>query len=160
MIKKLSAVAAIAALALVSAASGALAGPGGTTGGQPFDVNLVAEEEVAPFVGVEGASGEGVVRFNRGQERICADIEIDNFTPVLAHIHVGEAGTNGDVVVDLTPLITASGDLVGCVDAERSLVKQISKNPEGYYVNTHADLPPFVEDGSDAFFDGIRGQLA
>ncbi len=160
MIKRFSAVAATAAVALVGTAGGAVAGPGGAAGGQPFDVDLVAEEEVAPFVGVEGASGEGVVRFNRGQERICADIAIDNFTPVLAHIHVGAAGTNGGVVVDLTPLITASGDIVGCVDAERSLVKQISKNPEDYYVNTHADLPPSVPGGSAGFFDGIRGQLA
>ena len=159
MIKKLSALAATAALALVSAAGVAVAGPGGATGGQPFNVNLVAGEEVAPFNGVQGASGEGVLRFNRGQERICADITIDSSSPVLAHIHVGAAGTNGAVVVDLTPLITPSGDIVGCVDAERSLVKQISKNPEDYYVNTHADLPPSAG-GSEAFFDGIRGQLA
>ena len=155
MIKKLSAVAATAAVALVGAAGVAAAGPGGATGGQPFDVNLVAGEEVAPFIGVQGASGEGVLRFNRGQERICADIEIDGFTPALAHIHEGVAGTNGGVVVNLTSLITESGDIVGCVDAERSLVKQISKNPEDYYVNTHGG-PPSVP----AFLDGIRGQLS
>ena len=65
--------------------------------------------------------------------------------PLLAdHIHVGAAGTNGGVVVNL------AGGLSGCVSADADLIKAIRQNPAGYYVNLHTALNPVGE---------VRGQL-
>ena len=48
-------------------------------------------------------------------------------------IHLGAAGVPGPVVVTLiTP--DADGSVEGCVSAPRALIKQILKNPAGYYV--------------------------
>lgn len=144
----------------VSLATGmALAGAGAAVAappanaGKPLATALQPQQEVAPFVGVAGASGRAELRLNSGQGRICVDLTTSGFDLVLAHIHEGAAGTNGGVVVDFTGLI--EGDAaVGCVAVSRDLVKEIRKNPADYYVNTHQGLP-----GTDAFFQGVRGQL-
>lgn len=129
--------------------------------GKPLSTELEPGQEVAPFVGVEGASGSAALRLNPGQERICVDLQVDGFDLALAHIHEGAAGTNGPVVVDFTPLI--DGDTaVGCVAVDRALVKEIVQDPADYYVNTHAGLPPedaAEGDFSSPFYEGIRGQL-
>ena len=140
-----------AGLALVGAGSAVAAPP--AQAGKPLSTTLTPAEEVAPFSGVAGASGRADLRLNVGQGTICVDLATSGFDLRLAHVHEGAAGTNGGVVVDLSRLI--SGDsAVGCVPVARSLVKEISKQPADYYVNTHAGLPPTA-----GFFQGIRGQL-
>lgn len=140
-----------AGLALAGAGSAVAAPP--ANAGKPLSTTLTPAEEVGPFSGIAGASGQADLRLNIGQERICVDLTTSGFDLTLAHIHEGAAGTNGGVVVDFTGLI--SGDsAVGCVSVERALVKEISQNPADYYVNTHAGLPP-----TEGFFQGIRGQL-
>jgi hypothetical protein len=121
--------------------------------GKPLATTLQPQQEVAPFVGVTGASGRADLRLNSGQQRICVDLTTSGFDLVLAHIHEGEAGTNGGVVVDFTDLIEGNR-AAGCVAVPRDLVKEIRKNPADYYVNTHQGLP-----GTDGFFQGVRGQL-
>jgi len=148
-----------AALSASLAAGLALAGAGAAVAappanaGKPLSTALTPAQEVAPFVGVVGASGQADLRLNIGQGRICVDLTTFGFNLKLAHIHDGEVGANGGVVVDFSGLVTASS-AVGCVSVERALVKEISQNPADYYVNTHAGLP-----GTAAFFQGIRGQL-
>ena len=53
------------------------------------------------------------------------------------------------VVTLITP--DADGSVEGCVSAPRALIKQILKNPAGYYVNVHT---------SDFPAGAIRGQLS
>ena len=73
--------------------------------------------------------------------------------PTLGHVHQGQAGKNGDVKVGLfTTAIPAnifaiSGN-VSNVDA--SLVKQIQRNPHGFYTNLHTQEFPG---------GAVRGQL-
>jgi hypothetical protein len=56
-------------------------------------------------------------------------------TPTAAHIHVGAAGTSGNIVV---PLSTGATFLTkGCVPASAALISAIAANPHGYYVNIH-----------------------
>jgi len=92
------------------------------------------------------ATGSAVFTLNQGQEEICFDITTTGLSgPVLAdHIHVGIAGTNGPVQVSL------GGALSGCVSADSGLIRDIRKNPTGYYVNLHTALNPGGE---------VRGQL-
>jgi hypothetical protein len=151
---------ALAAFATATAAGGAVvdARPGAGQGppsnaGAPLSADLVPEAEVLPFVGAEGASGTADVWLNPGLERICVDLETEGFHLVLAHIHEGAAGTNGPVVVDFSPLVDGNA-ADGCVDVDRGLVRDIIRDPDGYYVNVHEGLPP-----SDGFFRSIRGQL-
>ncbi len=120
--------------------------------GKPLATTLTPAEEVAPFVGVAGASGQADLRLNIGQGRICVDLTTSGLDLTLAHIHEAAAGSNGGVVVDLSGLIKANS-AVGCVCVERALVKEISQNPADYYVNTHAGT------AGAGFFQGIRGQL-
>jgi hypothetical protein len=69
-----------------------------------------------------------------------------------AHIHVGVAGVNGPIVVDLDPF---NAEITGnkaehCVVTTAELAGAIVANPTGYYVNVH----------TTAFPGGaIRGQL-
>ena len=153
-------VAAAAALAMIGSTA---AGPADT--GKPFQVQLQPEQEVAPFTGADGASGDISLRLNPGQRQICVDGSFDGFGadgPALAHIHEAPAGDNGDVVVDFTHLI--DGDTIqGCVDVERAQVRDIVKDPADYYVNVHVDVPQDAAptpDNSPGFFEGVRGQLS
>jgi hypothetical protein len=74
--------------------------------------------------------------------------------PTAAHVHVGAVGHAGAVVV---PLFAAPGGLpanitgvAGTVTADAAVVRDIRRNPSGYYTNIHtADFPA----------GAIRGQL-
>jgi hypothetical protein len=72
--------------------------------------------------------------------------------PVAAHIHRGGANVNGPIVVPLESLPVSGdpGSSAGCATLTRRLVRQIRRNPGGFYVNVHTDDFP---DGA------IRGQM-
>lgn len=136
-----------------AAATAAAAPDRGT--GRPLTTTLTPDQEVAPFVGIEGASGSFSARFNPGLGQICVDLRTDGVDLVLAHIHEGPAGTNGPVPFDFSELVdTESGTAIGCLSADRDLIKEIIANPSDYYVNVHEDVPP-----NAGFFSGVRGQL-
>jgi hypothetical protein len=73
--------------------------------------------------------------------------------PTAAHIHRGGRSTaSGDIVVplDSLPVSGDPGSSAGCTRLSRSLVRQMRRNPEAFYVNVHnANFP----DGA------IRGQM-
>lgn len=149
---------ALTALAVVAAVGGsatiAHASNSGDPGGRPLQTTLTDDQEVEPFVDVEGASGDASFRLNPGRQQVCVELTTQGFDPlVLAHIHEGVAGENGGVVVDFTDLIDGSG-ASGCVSADRAVIVDIIRDPAGYYVNLHQGMPP-----EDGFFDAIRGQL-
>jgi hypothetical protein len=120
-------------------------------GGRPLSADLSGSNEVPPVsTGDPNGSGTANLTLNQGQGEICLSIEVQNIaTPILQHIHRGAAGVNGPIVVDFTPLLATGGD--GCVSADRALVKEIRKNPEGFYFNVHTgEFPGGV----------VRGQLS
>ena len=141
----------IAALVLTLAFAGvALAG----TGGRPLATPMTGAEE-APGPGDPDATGQADFQLNQGQRRVCFDLSWENIdgTVVAAHIHLAPVGEPGDIVVPLFSGVFAGTDSVSdCVDAERSLVKDIRKHPSDYYVNVHST--PGFEAGA------IRGQLS
>ena len=89
---------------------------------------------------------------------VCYTIKVKNLDAVVAaHIHVGAAGVNGGVVVDLAILAAetkVNGDTTfysHCVEGlDASLLSSIRENRAGYYLNVHTTVYP---DGA------IRGQL-
>src|SRR5215218_9912655 len=134
--------AALAALALAGPASAAKLG-GADQGGRLFTTTLSGAEEVDPITGALGAgdpdgSGFANLTVNPGQQEVCYELSVEGITlPAIgAHIHVGDAGTNGPVVVALTPP-DASGVSSGCEPVSRELALAIIQNPENYYVNVH-----------------------
>jgi hypothetical protein len=84
---------------------------------------------------------------------VCFTLSVSGITlpAAAAHIHEGEAGVAGGVVVPLAPP-DETGWAAGCVTGvDPALVQSIIDNPAGYYVNVH----------NDDFPDGaVRGQLA
>ena len=90
---------------------------------------------------------------------VCYVIKVKRIDAVTAaHIHVGAAGTNGGVVVDLAILsadtkVTESSTIYhDCLEGlDTALLTAIKADPAGYYLNVHTSVYP---DGA------IRGQLA
>jgi CHRD domain len=149
--------AALAALALAGPASAAKLG-GADHGGRLFTTTLSGAEEVDPETGALGAgdpdgSGLATLTVNPGQQEVCYELSVEGISPLPAsgaHIHVGDAGENGPVVVPLAEP-DASGVSSGCAPVSRELALAIIQNPENYYVNVHTtDFPN----------GAIRGQLS
>jgi hypothetical protein len=140
---------------LIPAGAAAERLPGSDHGGAPFSVTLASS--------VSDSTGSGSVRLtiNPGQEEVCWDMHVSGLTtPIFAsHIHRGNAGTNGPVVVPFfqsTPSTAAAfsgcatNNAINITTSERDLLDAIIANPSGYYVNVHTTKHPGGE---------IRGQL-
>ena len=134
-----------AALSLLLVASPAAA----DTGGRPLHANLSSANEVPPSG--TGGSGTASLTLNQGQREICVDIDTEGLagTVVAGHIHVGGAGVNGGVVVNLGVNSAEYSACIGGVDAD--VIKDIRQNPQGYYINIHTTAVPSGE---------VRGQLS
>jgi len=118
--------------------------------------SLSGSEEVGD-PGDDNGSGSAVVRTNRDKQRVCFDLTWSRIdAPFASHIHEGDGGVNGGVVVaffesaaSLPVTITSVG---GCVrNVPRATIRAIENDPSHYYVNVH----------NEAFPAGaIRGQLS
>ncbi len=117
--------------------------------GRELEADLSSANEVPPSG--TGASGEAEVTLNQGRGRICVEIEAEDLAGdvVAGHIHVGAAGVNGGVVVDLGVDSAEFEACIGGVDAD--LIRDIRNNPQNYYINIHTTAVPSGE---------IRGQLS
>ena len=119
-----------------------------SAGGRPFVVPMSGAEE-APGPGDPDGTGTAWFWMNPGQGEVCFVLEVENIAPAAAaHIHIAPAGSPGPIVIPLTA--PTSGTSSGCVEADRSLILAIFRDPSAYYVNVHnADFPP----------GAVRGQL-
>jgi CHRD domain len=141
--------AAIVAVAGVTSIAGMV-----SAGGRPLSTDLSGAEE-APGPGDSDATGQADLTLNQGQGEVCFDLswaQIDG-TVVAAHIHVGDAGTPGPIVVGLFMGTAFAGTdtASGCVDeVDPDLIKAIRQNPSAYYVNVHSTVFPA---------GAVRGQL-
>jgi hypothetical protein len=124
-------------------------GASASAGGRPLSTDLSGAEEVPPAD--PDGSGFARITLNSGIGEVCWSITASDITlpATAAHIHEAPAGVNGPIVVTLSPP-DENGMARGCTTADRSLVKDIRKNPAEYYVNVHTtDYPG----------GAIRGQL-
>jgi hypothetical protein len=117
------------------------------TGGRAFQAALTGEAE---GTGDPVATGTATLRLRAGQGQVCYKLAATNLpAAVAAHIHHGEVGASGPVVVPLqTP--DAAGTSGGCAAVARTLVAAILADPASYYVNVHTGEFPA---------GAIRGQL-
>lgn len=141
---------AAATLGAVLAAAPAISAPKMT----PLHAKLKGSQEV-PDPGDPNGKGKAKVALKPGKEKICFKIKYKRLTDVVAaHIHEGDKGVAGPVVV---PLLSPSSPLPGkgrekgCVkEVEAELIREIKQAPGSYYVNLHS---------SDFPAGAIRGQL-
>ena len=104
-------------------------------GGRAFPIALTGEAE-SP-AGDPVGTATATVRLRAGQGQLCYQVATKNLSAIAAmHIHKGESGAAGPVVVPLqTP--NAAGTSSGCAPAERTLVAAILADPGSYYLNVH-----------------------
>ena len=127
---------------------------------QRFRTSVVPSEEVSPFKGKSGASGDATISFDAAGTVICIDATIKGFNPVLVHLHNGKAGSNGDVVVDFSSKKVAPGRFLGCGKLSELgvtnvlLATKILENLSNFYLNFHLGKP-----NTGDFNVAIRGQL-
>jgi hypothetical protein len=130
---------------------GAIRGQLGTrrTGGSSTGA-LLATISGANEIGEDGARGAGdsdgfgAFAAIRDGDQLCFGLVVGNLDdPVAAHIHRGNASTNGDIVIPLRePSAGDPGASAACTTADESVLRQIFANPSGYYVNIHTgDFP-------------------
>ncbi|CAN5838850.1 hypothetical protein BH23ACT12_BH23ACT12_08910 [soil metagenome] len=140
-------------LALVAALMLVACNPGDDEGGT-FDIELSGAEEVCEgdTCGGDG-TGTAEVEINSDENQICYDISLEGVENVTAaHIHSGEEGEAGPVLVNLEYPEGEDDGADQCVDGvSESDLEDISEEPANFYLNVHSQQYP---DGAG------RGQLA
>jgi hypothetical protein len=110
---------------------------------------LTGAAEVPPTGDPDG-SGTATVNLDATGGKVCYEVSVRNIdTPSGMHIHEGETGKSGSIVVALTTP-TATGITNTCTDADRALIGRIVANPGGFYLNVHTAAHPQ---------GAVRGQL-
>lgn len=105
--------------------------------------------EEVPGPGDVDAFGIATVIANSDTGQVCVRLRVFNIdTATAAHIHSGDDGVAGPVVIPLPA--PSNGRSSGCVDADKGLIQRIIDDPDSFYVNVH-----------NAAFPGgaLRGQL-
>ena len=119
----------------------------GVEGEEGTTVQLSGDLEV-PEPGDEEVTGNADLVFAEGEVCVEATVVLDQ-EPMAMHIHEGEQGEAGPVVVDFEDKTREDGWSV-CVEADQALLDEIAAEPTGYYLNVHNEPCP---DGA------VRGQL-
>jgi hypothetical protein len=118
---------------------------------------LSGANQVSPVT--TNGSGMAKVKVDGTSMTVCVRITVSNITlPATgAHIHQGTTGTNGPIVISLSPPTgkkpnATRGKSSTCVtNVSPTLISGLINNPSDFYVNVHTtDFPAGV----------IRGQLA
>jgi hypothetical protein len=144
------------ALAIVLGTMGLLTMAGPTAAVESFlATELSGSAEVDgggnPDQGDPDGSGTAYVTIDSAAAELCYGIGVANIqAATAAHIHIGDAGVNGVVVVPLDPPDVTTGAVEDCVTVEATVLEAIAANPAGHYVNVHNDEFPA---------GALRGQL-
>jgi hypothetical protein len=102
---------------------------------QTYAVKMTGAAETP--AGAPGGTAKAVVTLSTKTGKVCWTFTSLSgvSVPTAAHIHIGAAGTAGNIVL---PLSTGATFLTkGCVPASATLISAIAANPHGYYVNIH-----------------------
>ncbi len=91
-------------------------------------------EAVVPGPGDPAAAGS--FAWKTGRDGFCFQIsvaQLDSFIQQIT-LHRGAAGTNGTQVLRLSPSPIGIHQLLGCIAADRALLREISGSPENFYI--------------------------
>lgn len=112
----------------------------GGVASRTYSLKMAGNVEVPK--GAPTGTGTAVISIHGKTNQVCWRFNhLHGFTgPTFSHIHIGGAGTSGNIVV---PLSTGASFLhAGCVSASSTLLSAIEKDPHGYYVNIHSKQYP------------------
>lgn len=119
------------------------------------EVQLTAEltpDAEVPGPGDDGASGtfDGTMELREASGELCYELTASGVSSevVSAHIHRGDAGEAGEIVIELQAPVDGSSS--GCVTVEAMDLVPLLEETSSYYVNVHSQDHP---DGA------VRGQL-
>ena len=122
-----------------------------------LEASLSGGAAEVPDPGDPDGSGGAQVKIYVKKQKLCFTLVVLDITlpTAAAHIHEGEAGAAGAVVVTLKApeeiAGTGIGLATGCArDQAKPLLRDIKQNPDQYYVNVHT---------SDFPGGAVRGQL-
>jgi hypothetical protein len=88
-------------------------------------------------------SGTFTLRSNPGQGMLCFRLTVSGLANVTAaHIHFGTGSNAGGIAVPLPLPSPFAGSATGCVQVDRTLLRQILLSPASYYVNVHTTAFP------------------
>jgi CHRD domain len=130
-------------LASLGVAAGLVAcGGGGDYGGdapaaQPAAERITATlsgEQEAPAPIATAAFGNATFDLNRGASTLQGTVTVDGVQATVAHIHVGEAGTAGDVVFPLT----VQGNTATLASTTLTAAQLADLDAGKFYVNVHS----------------------
>jgi hypothetical protein len=134
-------------------AVGLMAAPEAVTADTTFSVTLTGAQEFSaaglPGAGDLNASGGAMITVDTATDEVCVDVKIADVENLAAmHIHSGQAGINGPIVVDFAVGPSTAPNITKCVtDADADAV---AANPLGFYLNAHTATFPA---------GAVRGQL-
>lgn len=104
--------------------------------------NLSGTAEV-PNPGDPDASGTATVNIDVSKGQVCYEVAVQKIDrPTAMHIHEGEAGQAGGVVVPMTTPTASDTTTMGCANADAALIGRITANPDDFYVNVHTQTYP------------------
>ncbi len=104
--------------------------------------NLTGAAE-APTPGDPDGTGTATVNIDATKGQACYEVSIQKVDqPVGMHVHQGEPGKSGPVVIALTTPTASETTTTGCADADRTLLTRIAAQPEDFYVNVHTNTYP------------------
>jgi hypothetical protein len=114
------------------------ASPAGAAGRQVFRLTLTGADP--------DGSGTALVKVKSQKGEVCYRIRVQRIgephepAPGLGSAHIHLLSTGG-IAVDLKAQFSEVDDDVfvaaGCVDADQSLLREIRRNPDAYYLNIH-----------------------
>jgi hypothetical protein len=114
----------------------------------------MTSEQVVGEPGAPNGEGTAKIHLRKSKGDLCFNVQwsgIGSTRNLNVGIYSGATGENGNEVVALVPQAQDNRGIEGCVDAAKSILKKLNRNPHLYHVNVKTRSYP--TDGA------IRGQL-
>jgi hypothetical protein len=105
-----------------------------------------------PGPGDTDGAGTATIDLDVSKTEVCYEVTAQKIDkPTAMHIHEGEVGKSGGIVITLNTPTASDTTTKGCANADAALIGRIAAKPGSFYVNVH----------TQAFPNGaVRGQLS
>lgn len=105
-----------------------------------------------PGPGDPDGTGTATVNIDVSKREVCYDVSVQRIDrPTGMHIHEGETGQSGGIVVPMNTPTASDTTTSGCASPDAALIGRIAATPDRFYVNVHTDTYPQ---------GAVRGQLS
>ncbi len=116
-----------------------------------LNATLTGSAEV-PGPGDPDGAGTATVNLDVSKREVCYEVAVQKIDrPVGMHIHEGERGKSGGIVVPLTTPTASETTTTGCMNVDADLIGRMAATPGNFYVNVHTGTYPQ---------GAVRGQLS